>query len=115
VRFSRSERLHLALRLVTPHFSNRKACVILIGERTNTRDEGRNLRLRLIVDMQLKIKRPCPDSIARWRRRVIGQCAIVHRKVNGIDAEPINTPVQPEFCNSKQRILNVGIMTIELR
>ena len=71
--------------------------------------------MRLVVDFQLKIERPGADLVRRRRRRIVAQFGIVHRKIDRVDAEPVDAAVEPEADHVQQRILHRAIVDVELR
>ena len=48
------------------------------------------------------------------QRRVIAKLLIVHVEVNGVEAESINTSVQPEPTHVQKRLLNLWIVEVQV-
>src|SRR3546814_18756067 len=71
--------------------------------------------MRLVVDLLLEIERPGARLVRRRRRWIVAQFGVVHRKVDRVDAKPVNPALQPEAHDTQQRVLHVAVVDVELR
>src|SRR3546814_66963 len=92
-----------------------EAVLIFVGQRADAFEEQRNVGMRLVVDLLLEIERPGARLVRRRRRWIVAQFGVVHRKVDRVDAKPVNPALQPEAHDTQQRVLHVAVVDVELR
>src|SRR3546814_11816955 len=99
---ARVEQLHLAHRIVAADLGDGEAARIFIGQRADAFEEQRDVGVRLVVDFLLEIERP-GARLVRWRRgRIVAEFGVVHREIDRIDAEAVDTACEPD-ANGAER------------
>ena len=53
--------------------------------------------------------------LPRWIDRVIAQLLILEEHLKGVDAEAIDTPLQPEVQDLIHRLTDFGVAPVEIR
>ena len=90
------ESFHFDFGLGAANLGNGKCAAIFVGQRPQPFEKERDVGVRLVIDMQLKIERSSAPRIGGRRRRIVTQFGVVHGKIDGIDAEAIDPPIEPE-------------------
>ena len=93
MRFARSECFHFAVRVRAANFGNGEPVRITVGKCPDTRNESRDVRMRLVVHLKLEIEGPCAQVISSRRGRIILQLGIVHCKIYRVDSKTIDASV----------------------
>src|SRR3546814_17238044 len=70
--------------------------------------------VRLVVEVLLIIERSRPRAIVdgRW---IVAQGGVVHREVDRVEPEAVDSPVEPEARDVEQGVLHRRIGDIEIR
>ena len=102
-----------AERLIAADLGEREPVAIAVDHLPQPLEELHDVGMRLVVELLLEVERPRALSSA-GRRRVIAQLGIVHRKVDRIEPEAVDTAVQPEARDLEHRILYLRIVKIEI-
>ena len=105
---------HVRLGALAADLSHREPSPVLFGQRTDALEERDHLRLRLVVQGLLEVRGASPLPPARQRRRVVAELAVVHREVDGIEAEAVHPAVEPEPHALEQRVLNCGVVHVQV-
>ena len=108
------EGLHLALGVVAADLGHGEAAAIAVGQGADAFEEVGDLGLGLVVDLVLKVERPGPLAAGR-QGRIVPQQRVVHREIDGVEAEAVDAPVQPEARRVQQGVLHRRQMQVQLR
>ncbi len=102
------------------HLSHGGAPLIFIEQRAEALQEFDVFRPRLVVEMVLHavgidVGSVEPEAFLVEQRRVVAQKLVVEIVVDGIEPETVHAAIQPEAYRFQQRILNLGIVEIQVR
>ena len=81
--------------MVTANLGQSEAVAVAVSHFAQPFEELRNIRMRLVVEMLLKIKGAGAfPTIGCWR--IIAQFGIVHREVDRVDPKAVDAALEPE-------------------
>ena len=108
------EGLHLALGVVAADLGHGEAAAVAVGQGADPLQEVGDGRVRLVVHLVLEVERPGPLA-ARRQGRIVPEIRVVHREVDGVEAEAVDAAVQPEARHLQQGVLHRRIVHVQLR
>ena len=115
MRLALSKSLHFAHGIVAADFGDSENTVEFVGQRADSLDESGDVRMALVVGLELEVERAGALLVRRRGGRIVAQLRIVHRKVECIDAEAVHTSLEPEPHDIQHGLLRFAVVEVELR
>ena len=69
----------------------------------------------LLVGIGVRYFQLCAERLAMRARRVVAKLLVMKIKIYSVEAETIDTPVQPKFRHIKSGILDLRVVKIQVR